>query len=203
MSEQLCPPKRGRKLPSTRRRFLRTATILAVGGTSGCLGALDETPDTDEQSPGPTETTVDEQVETHERAIHERVNENRQTHDLDSLAYEEAIATVARQHSADMAEREYFAHTSPEGEQPADRLTEFFPERCRMIGENIARVGLRPNDDPEEAAERIVSGWMDSPGHRENILNASFDGEGIGVALADGDRLFATQNFCATNGSPG
>lgn len=202
MSEQPRSPRRGRKPSWSRRRFLCTATTL-VGGTPGCLDARVETPDTDEESPSPTETTVDEQVGTHERAIHERVNEARQSHDLDPLAHDEAIAAVARRHSTDMAERGYFAHTSPEGEQPADRLAEFFPEPCRMIGENIARVGLRPDDDPEEAAERVVSGWMDSQGHRENILNASFDAEGIGVAVTESDRLFATQNFCATNGSSG
>ncbi len=46
----------------------------------------------------------------------------------------------------------------------------------------------------EEIASRIVDGWMDSPGHRQNILETSYDKEGIGV-VAD-ERVYVTQNFC-------
>lgn len=197
----------------SRRRFLRGTTALAVVGViPGCSdqngasdidgNATDGTPTAD-NSPEADDASVGEQVSAYERAIHERINEIRRRNDLGTLEFNEEIAAVARQHSADMAERDYFAHESPGGEGPADRLSEFFPEHCRQIGENIANVGLRPDDDPEAVAERIVSGWMDSPGHRENILREGFDEEGIGVVITDDDRVLATQNFCATNAAGG
>ena len=48
----------------------------------------------------------------------------------------------------------------------------------------------------EELANLVVDGWMDSPGHRENILNSSYDVEGIGVAINDDEEVYVTQNFC-------
>ena len=48
----------------------------------------------------------------------------------------------------------------------------------------------------EELANLVVDGWMDSPGHRENILNSTYDVEGIGVAINDDEEVYVTQNFC-------
>lgn len=194
----------------SRRRFLRDAAILTVvGALPACLGQRGE-PDSGDGAPDNSTTdndstdvdgaAADEQVRAYERAIHERVNEIRQEHGLDPLQYNEDIAAVAREHSVDMARQDYFAHESPEGEGPADRLEAFFPEHCQKIGENIANVGLRPNDEPEAVAERVVSGWMNSPPHRKNILREGFDEEGIGVAITDDGRVLVTQNFCATTG---
>ncbi len=186
----------------SRRRFVRGAVCFGVlGSVSGCFDVeIDERVDRVDDRSGdePSEETVtppDERVAAYERAIHERVNEVRRDRDVDPLAYNEAIATVAREHSADMAEREYFSHESPDGEGPADRLAEFFPGHCRGVGENIANV--REEGDPQSLGERVVSLWMDSPGHRENLLRTMFDEEGFGVHVAD-DRVVVTQKFCAT-----
>ena len=48
----------------------------------------------------------------------------------------------------------------------------------------------------EEIAIVAVEGWMNSQGHRENILDPSYDRAGIGVAIAEDDRVYITQNFC-------
>ena len=48
----------------------------------------------------------------------------------------------------------------------------------------------------EEIAQSTVEGWMDSPGHRKNILTSSYDREGIGVAIATNDKVYITQDFC-------
>lgn len=183
-----------------RRKVLRTVALLnGIGILSGCL--IDPTdvgnPEPDAPGDEASPTLPGEQVQKYERTIHERVNEIREREELDHLAYNQEIAAVARAHSDDMAERGYFSHVSPEGDGPDDRMDQFFPEDCRGIGENIASVGHRPADDADSVAERIVSGWMDSPGHRENILRESFDEEGIGVAITD-ERVLATQNFCAS-----
>ena len=49
---------------------------------------------------------------------------------------------------------------------------------------------------PEEIAQNAVSGWMSSPGHRQNILDSSYDRAGVGIAIADDGKVLFTQNFC-------
>ena len=48
----------------------------------------------------------------------------------------------------------------------------------------------------QEIAQSTVDGWMDSLDHRKNILDETFDQEGIGVVIAEDDKVFITQNFC-------
>jgi hypothetical protein len=51
----------------------------------------------------------------------------------------------------------------------------------------------------EEIAKQVVNGWMNSPGHRANILNGRYDREGIGVAVSSDEKVYFTQDFCLTN----
>lgn len=148
----------------------------------------------------PGETTLDRDgasisSESVERRIHERVNEIRMDNDLSTIEYDDGIASIARVHSHDMAERGYFSHVNPEGEGPDDRMGSLFPSSCRAVGENLAMVGTARADDADAIAERVVTGWMESEGHRENILTDGWDREGIGVYLND-RAAFATQKFC-------
>jgi uncharacterized protein YkwD len=133
-----------------------------------------------------------------ERLIHERVNQRRQRHGLGNLSWNGDLATVARYHSTQMAEKRYFAHTAPSGESLADRY-EAFGVACAG-GENLGyvRYGGGTYSD-EELARRIVTGWMNSEGHRKNLLRPRFDAEGIGVTVVERDgqtHVYATQNFC-------
>lgn len=151
-----------------------------------------------EEDPGTTsagDVTSDEV----EAEIHVKVNEIRAERGLSELEHDDEIASVARMHSQDMNERDYFSHTNPEGETPADRFGDLYPSECRAVGENLAyiQVGAGGYGSAEEIAERIVQGWMDSEGHRENLLRENWDSEGIGVYIDDG-RIDATQNFCTT-----
>lgn len=130
-----------------------------------------------------------------EARIHDRINTIRTEHDLSQLDHDDTIASIGRTHSHDMAEREYFSHTNPEGEGPDDRFGGLYPSQCRAVGENLAYVGTAGATDADEIAERIVNGWMNSEGHRENVLTARWDSQGIGVYIAD-QRVYATQNFC-------
>ena len=176
-----------------------------IEGDSEQAPGSDRTPDQQEvegdpvrEDPGTTSvetrgTTVSSD-EVEER-IHERVNAIRAEHDLSRLDHDDEIASTARTYSHDMGERGYFSHVSPEGETPADRLDDKYPGECSAVGENLALVGTGGAADADEIAERIVQGWMNSEGHRENILTARWDSQGIGVYI-DGDRVYATQNFC-------
>jgi uncharacterized protein YkwD len=148
-----------------------------------------------------------------ERRTHELVNEERRDQGLDALSLDHELSRVARGHSEDMSDREYFAHVSPEGEDFADRYAAAGYD-CRVPvsegyatgGENVAKTYfMAPLEDGErhrdaaDVARGIVDGWMDSPDHRENILRSCWRCEGIGVSATDEDgrlAVYATQNFC-------
>ncbi|MER5985453.1 sigma-70 family RNA polymerase sigma factor [Streptomyces sp. NPDC001787] len=97
------------------------------------------------------------------------------------------MSTAAQRHSADMASRDYFAHTSPDGTDPGDRLTAA-GYRWSTYGENIAKGQRTPAD--------VMSSWMNSPGHRANILNCSFKEIGVGMRSTGSGPVW-TQNFGA------
>ncbi|MEV0318180.1 sigma-70 family RNA polymerase sigma factor [Streptomyces sp. NPDC050658] len=87
------------------------------------------------------------------------------------------LATAATNHSADMAARDYFDHTSPDGKDPGDRITAA-GYRWSTYGENIARGQQTPAS--------VMDSWMNSEGHRANILNCSFKELGVGIHNGSG-----------------
>jgi uncharacterized protein YkwD len=111
--------------------------------------------------------------------VHEVValcNRQRARHELPPLKVNQALAAAALAHARDMAAKAYFDHTSPTGAGP--------DERCRRAGyadwtgENIYYGPIDARD--------VVRGWMESPGHRVNILSAG--SREVGVAVARGRR---------------
>ena len=129
-----------------------------------------------------------------ERAIHDATNQHRTSRNRSPLAYSEHLSAIALRHSRDMATREYFDHQSPEGEGPVDRYRDH-DHSDRSYGENIACQQPGPMMSSAELAERIVGNWMESVGHRENILEDQFEAEGIGVYITTDGTVYATQNF--------
>ncbi|MFH8369370.1 CAP domain-containing protein [Streptomyces sp. NPDC018031] len=113
-------------------------------------------------------------------------NEHRAAARLAPLAPDAGLTAAAQAHSADMVGRRFYAHTSPEGSEPWDRAA---AAGCafRGIGENIA-CGQR-------TAAEVVRGWMDSPGHRANILTPDFTHIGIGYAVGAAAGTYWTQLF--------
>ncbi|MEV0126263.1 sigma-70 family RNA polymerase sigma factor [Streptomyces sp. NPDC050703] len=87
------------------------------------------------------------------------------------------LVTAATRHSADMDARDYFDHTSPDGTDPGDRITAA-GYRWSTYGENIARGQQTPAS--------VMDSWMNSPGHRANILNCDFEELGVGIHRASG-----------------
>ncbi|MFE2493518.1 CAP domain-containing protein [Streptomyces scopuliridis] len=108
---------------------------------------------------------------------------------LRPLADDRRLAAAAQAYSADMAARAFYSHTSPEGLAPWDRAAAAGAAH-RGIGENIA-CGQR---DPRE----VVRGWMDSPGHRANILKPDFTHLGVGFAGGGPAGTYWTQLFGQT-----
>jgi len=151
-----------------------------------------------------TDNTTKEELA--EMEVHRLINLEREKYGLNTLEYDEELASVAKSHSIDMANDEYFAHETPEGLDPTDRASEA-DYTCRYqignliysgIGENIHMVtgsSVSFMSTPESIAELAVSGWMDSPGHKKNILTSNFSKEGIGVSIST-FTIHVTQNFC-------
>lgn len=113
------------------------------------------------------------------------VNAERTSRGLKPLQPDATIREVARRHSRDMFERGYFAHVSPDGSTPFERMREG-GVRFRAAGENLA---LAPTVDVAH------NGLMNSQGHRENILNPTFGRVGIGVLDGGLHGKMFTQNF--------
>lgn len=125
-----------------------------------------------------------------EFAIHHAINEIRLWQGLGDLMWDEDAAAVARLHSDNMAADCFFAHEDPhDGSSVGDRLARAgVPWAvCRenlFLGRNVS--------DPVAAP---VDGWMQSPGHRANILTPAFDAGGIGLAADSYGGLYVTQCF--------
>lgn len=111
-------------------------------------------------------------------------NRERTRQGLPPLAVDPRLTTAAQAHSADMIARAFYAHTAPDGSRPWDRAAAAGATR-RSIGENIA-CGQR---SPAE----VVEGWMNSPGHRANILTPDFTHIGIGFAGGGAAGTYWTQ----------
>ena len=130
-------------------------------------------------------------------------NEERTKHGLRPLANDEKLASIARHHSVDMGNRDYYDHVTPEGLDTLDRIG----YHCQMnnamgVAENIALVGLHVQmgtgswHSEESLAKDLVDSWMESPGHRENILEKNFYRIGVGVSITGINGVYATQDFC-------
>ena len=100
-----------------------------------------------------------------------------------------ALDAVAREHSRDMAARHYLAHETPEGLTPPDRLKRGGITGITLAGENVGTTSrLDPNRE-------IVTAWMQSPAHHDNIVAPAFNATGIGVARAADGSFYYTQVF--------
>jgi uncharacterized protein YkwD len=125
--------------------------------------------------------------EFYAESVMELVNHERVTHGCPSLATNQAVTSAAFEHSRDMAVNGYFAHDTPSGVTPWTRMQN--AGYAQPAAENIA-VGYRT---PQE----VVAGWMNSPAHRQNILNCSYKAAGVGYY--DGPSKNAPANGAQNN----
>jgi len=128
-------------------------------------------------------TPATSSVSAYEKKVVELTNAERAKYGIAALQLDENLSKVARTKSSDMKAKGYFDHNSPTYGSPFDMMKQFGIS-YRSAGENIA-MGQR---SPEE----VVNAWMNSEGHRKNILNASFTHIGVGY-VADGN--YWTQMF--------
>lgn len=125
----------------------------------------------------------DSSVRAYEKEVVRLVNEERVKAGVKPLTEDWELSRVARYKSQDMRDNNYFSHTSPVYGSPFDMIKNF-GITYRSAGENIARGQINP--------QAVVKAWMNSSGHRKNILNASYTKIGVGY-VADG--RYWTQMF--------
>lgn len=128
-----------------------------------------------------------------ERLVFELTNQERTSRGLSALNQDSRLADVARTHSQDMGTRHFFDHTNPDGRNAKARVDLAHPGAFRGIGENIYQFVSYEGTDADLAAN-LVKGWMNSPGHRDNILKPDYVTLGVGLAQQGRD-LYATQVF--------
>ena len=127
--------------------------------------------------------TVDSTVTNYENEVVRLVNEVRAENGLNKLTADWELSRVARYKSQDMKDNKYFSHTSPVYGTPY-QMMKSFGITYRSAGENIAMGQRTP--------QAVVNAWMNSAGHRKNILNPSFTRIGVGY-VASGN--YWTQMF--------
>lgn len=127
--------------------------------------------------------TVDASVTAFEQEVIRLVNEIRVENGLKALSYDWELSRVARIKSQDMKDNRYFAHNSPVYGTPFQMMKNFGIS-YRSAGENIAKGYATP--------QAVVNAWMNSSGHRANILNANYTHIGVGY-VAGGN--YWTQMF--------
>ena len=126
---------------------------------------------------------ISQSVLSYESEVIRLVNEVRRENGLKALTANWELSRVARYKSQDMLNKGYFSHTSPTYGTPF-QMIKAFGLSFRTAGENIARGYPTP--------QAVVNGWMNSSGHRANILNASYTQIGVGY-VAQGN--YWTQMF--------
>ena len=153
------------------------ADVTAADGTLVFVALLIESP------------AVPDDVDLMVSLTHAAINKIRHEHGLRPLQEDAELRAVAMDHSDDMAARGFFDHRNPDGKRPADRvLAAKLPYRA--IAENI-----QMSQSVRNPVQTAVDAWMDSKGHRENILDDRYTHSGIGIQIRDDGSVYFTQLF--------
>jgi uncharacterized protein YkwD len=184
-SEQTKPaaaPPKPKTKPNTGTTKTATPSKSAAAARTGEAPAPERTQTTEraaEQAPAapaaPASTAT---------AVLSLVNEERAKVGCDALRADASLNALAQDFSDDMAKRGFFSHTDPDGNTPWDRAAEAGVKN--LGGENIARG--------QATAEAVMESWMNSEGHRANILNCDYTRLGVGVRNGSGGPWW-TQDF--------
>lgn len=137
-------------------------------------------------APAPTTNDTSTSVSAYEQKVVELVNVERQKAGLSALTLDSQMSNVARLKSKDMADKNYFAHQSPTYGSAGDMLSQF-GIKWSAWGENIASGQRTP--------EAVVTAWMNSPGHRANIMSTNFSRIGVGYVTNSNGTPYWTQMF--------
>lgn len=157
---------RGRKKPASRLGQVFVASMFIVGSLVGGIQTL---------KPVDPRTLAYATNVSHGGLL-AGTNQNRSAHGLTQLSLNGQLNAAAQSKANDMAAKDYWSHTSPDGRQPWDFITATGYSYA-MAGENLAYGAL--------TSDATVQAWMNSPGHRANILKSEFRQVGFGYANAE------------------
>ncbi|EGT3799831.1 CAP domain-containing protein [Clostridioides difficile] len=130
--------------------------------------------------------STSESFSAYQKEVVDLVNIERAKAGLNPLTLDSSISNVATKKSQDMIDNNYFSHNSPTYGSPFDMLKKFGIS-YKTAGENIAMGQKTPKE--------VVNAWMNSEGHRKNIMNPNFSKIGVGVAQKSGGSIYWTQIF--------
>jgi uncharacterized protein YkwD len=161
-------------------RLLVVLGLIALAGAAAALWPRDPEPRAADPCGLTDRTPLEAGTQATGQATLCLINRERTTRGLQALAENSLLSSASLAHSKDMVARKFFEHDTPEGRSVGDRLRAIGYGRgqVRSAGENLA-WGAR--DDATPAA--IVRIWMESPGHRADILRPAFTEIGIGIVL--------------------
>jgi uncharacterized protein YkwD len=125
-----------------------------------------------------------------ERRAFDLVNRERAARGAGRLVWDDGLASMARQHSENMARQNFFSHTDRTGRDTAARAAE-----CGVCGWSALAENIAYNQGYDDPAAFAVERWMTSAKHRENILRAGFTHAGLGVAKSADGTVYFTQVF--------
>ncbi len=175
--------------PSTSAPAKPPEPTSATTESTSSRSAPTSTTTTESAPPSPRTTTEAEPPSTPRSAANSLpgevvrlVNAERARAGCDAVETDPRLAEAAQRHSDDMARRGYFSHDSPEGES--------FDRRIREAG--YPRPGAENIAMGQSSAKAVMDAWMDSPGHRRNILNCDLSAIGVGVTTSG---WYWTQDF--------
>lgn len=177
------------------RRGIQVGLVWLVVWLTGCE-AIQQLPDhlpsllprqarSPQKRPFPAQSATTADMEAQ---VRQQINAIRQQQGLGQLRHHEPLAQVARNYSRRMAEQRFFAHTSPQGDTMVQRVKSAGIVYL-MLGENLFTSTNIPQPVPA-----AVNGWMNSPGHRANILRSEYQETGIGI-WRQGNTYYFTQLF--------
>ena len=144
--------------------------------------------------PATAQTADDESARRLRAHALERVNASRAEAGLPALRPSGVLDEAAQAHAEDMLARGFFDHVTPEGRTAFERFVAAGGDRWAASGENIASCSGCAVPPRAARVDEFHAGWMQSPGHRENILSAGFARFGFGIA-GEGDEIYAVQTF--------
>ncbi|PZD93304.1 copper amine oxidase [Paenibacillus sambharensis] len=138
------------------------------------------------QLAGTNQTVSADRTAAMERQVFDLANAERTRRGLQPFTWDEQAAASSRKHSKDMAVNGYFSHTNLQDESPFDRMSQEGIS-YRMAAENIAAGHAN--------AFHVHIGWMNSQGHRTNLMNERLARLGVGIYAGGSYKLYYTQNF--------
>jgi uncharacterized protein YkwD len=169
------------------RPFLVALLLLSCAGCASIEGALRPAP------PDPKTLMPALELRIAVLIADER---SRLAPDAKSLVIDPELGDVARKRAADMASKNYFAHTAPNGDTSASLLMAQDAHFQGLLGENMAAQHYSPATgiDVDAFARRFVATWLASASHKENLAFPDYNRTGVGAAV-NGDTVYVTQLF--------